>query len=353
MSDDGSFEHWAHEAESAAGVARVLAPTPFVPDQLKVWENPDEKDPRKRILDLDATVAVVTAVLLAGDELGFKKMASLRSFTIIRGQVAMYALAARALLLNHGHEVIVVETTSQRAIVRGRRAGEEHWQESRWDLPRARTARLYPGKENGAWQTQTQAMLVARATAEASRWVAADAMLGIPALVEELETPDGLGPPAAIEAASTEPRSIAPPPAAEPKRATTRRRTSPPRAALPSAAPSPPPPEPVPPEPALTRAKITQPQLTKLHVGLKALGITDRDEALGMISVWANRRDDEGKLVSLASTGDLTPDEADSVLDRLEALRKIAAQDSAAEADPGPPGDEPPDDGGPPDDEPA
>jgi hypothetical protein len=350
VTGDGSFQEWAAEAESAAGVARVLAPTPFVPDQLKVWENPEVKDRSQRILDVDSTVAVVTAVLLAGQELGFGKMASLRSFTIIRGQVAMYALAARALLLHHGHEVVVVETTGTRAIVRGRRAGEEQWQESRWDIERAKIARLYPGAENGQWRTQTQSMLVARATAEASRWVAADAMLGIPALVEELELAvDGQGPPAAIEGSvSTEPRVIAPPPPAvePPKGRTTRRRTSPPRAALPSAAPSPPtpptpPPEPVPPEPAASRSRITKPQLTKLHVGLKALGINDRVEALGMISVWANRRDDQGQLVNLPSTGDLTPDEADSVLNRLEALRTIAAQDTAGEPEPGPPDDEP------------
>lgn len=341
MTGDGSFQEWAAEAESAAGVAKVLAPTPFVPDQLKVWTNPDEKDRANRILDFDATVAVVTAVLLAGQELGFGKMASLRSFTIIRGQVAMYALAARALLLHHGHEVVVVETTSTRAIVRGRRAGEVEWQESKWDIERARTARLYPGKEYGQWQTQTQSMLVARATAEASRWVAADAMLGIPALVEELESADGQGP-AAIESAGTEPRRIVPPQAAavEPPKRTTKRRTSPPRAALPSAPPSPQgPPEPVPAEPSPAPGKLSKAQLTAVHAGLTALGITDREEGLGMISVWANRRDGDGKLVSLASTRDLTQHEAGTVLDRLEALGKITAQDQSGEPDPAPPDD--------------
>jgi hypothetical protein len=343
VTGESSFHEFRAEAEDAATVARMVAPTPFVPDQLKVWTNPEERDPKKRILDLDGTVAVVTAVWLAGAEIGLGQMASLRAFTIIRGQVAMYALAARALLLNHHHEIVVVETTSIRAIVRGRRAGEEEWQEARWDIERAKTARLLPGSENSAWRTQTQAMLVARATAEACRWVAADAMLGIPAMAEELEAPDGQDP-AAIQAASadTMPRGITAAPAAvEPPKPERKRRSTGPRAALPKAPPNPAP-EPVPAEPAPSRSKITKAQLTKLHVGLKALGITDRDEALGMLSVWANRRDpDSGALVNLTTTGDLTPDEADSVLDRLEALRKIAAQDQQGEPEPGPPDDEP------------
>ena len=342
MTGDGSFQEWAVEAESAAGVAKVLAPTPFVPDQLKVWTNPEVQDQSQRILDVDATVAVVTAVLLAGQELGFGKMASLRSFTIIRGQVAMYALAARALLLHHGHEVVVVETTSTRAIVRGRRSGEADWQEARWDIERAKIARLYPGKEYGNWRTQTQSMLVARATAEACRWVAADAMLGIPALVEELESPNGEAPPM-IEGPTTEPRGIAPPPpAVAPPKRTTKRQTSPPRAALPSGPPPPQgPSEPVPQEPRPAKGGISKAQLTALHAGLKALGITNREEALGMISVWANRRDDGGQVVSLGSTNDLSHDEAGAVLDRLEALRRIAAQDQAGEPDAPPPPDEP------------
>src|SRR5215831_16079393 len=104
-----SLRAWAAEAEAAAGIAKALAGTPFVPEQLRRYTNPDAPA-NKRILDYDGTVATV---MLAGQELGFGPMASLRSITIIKGTVALYAIAARALLLQHGHEIIVKESTSQ------------------------------------------------------------------------------------------------------------------------------------------------------------------------------------------------------------------------------------------------
>jgi hypothetical protein len=178
-----SLRGWAEEAQAAAGIAKALAPTAFVPDHLRVWTNPKERD---------STVAQVSAVLLAGQELEFGPMASLRAFVIIRGTVALFAVAARALLLRHGHEIVVRESTSSRAIVSGRRNGSENWQSSTWDLDRARTAGLYPGHPDGNWRKQTKSMLVARATAEACRWVASDALLGLPLIAEEVMD-DGAG----------------------------------------------------------------------------------------------------------------------------------------------------------------
>jgi len=315
-----SLRAWAEEAEAAAGIARALAPTAFVPEQLRVYENPAERDPAKKVLNLDGTVMTVTAVLLAGQEIGLGPMASLRSFTIIRGTVAMYALAARALLQHHGHEIEVRETTSVRAIVDGRRAGTEKWQRSTWDIERAKTARLFPGPENGNWRTQTQSMLVARATAEASRWVAADALLGLPVMVEELEGYDGAAPVGEIA-------YISPPPeaAAEPEPTTAKRRKTPARAALPSAPPppTPTPPAPVPPEPEPAAPKLTHGQRTAIYTKLGQIGVTERDDALPLIGAWAGR--------PVGSTNELTRDEAGQVLQRLEALLTIAAQDQAAE----------------------
>jgi hypothetical protein len=329
-----SLRAWAEEAEAAAGIARSLAPTAFVPDQLKVWENPEERNPAKKVLAFDATVATVAAVLLAGQELGLKPMASLRSFTIIRGTVAMYAVAARALLLQAGHEIVIKETTSQRAIVHARRAGAEQWQEAKWDLERARTAKLYPGHPDGQWSRQPQPMLVARATAEASRWVAADALLGLPLMVEEIEdSPDGVAPPLAIEAGP----AAASPAAEEPKAKTTRKRAAVARAPLPAGPPAQPA-APIPPEPASPSPKANKAQRTRLHAALKGIGVTDRDEALGMISAWISPPDGPPRV--LTSTTDLTTAELSAAIERLEAIKTIARAEPPEE---GPPPDAEPD----------
>jgi hypothetical protein len=327
-----SLRAWAAEAEAAAGIAKALAGTPFVPEQLRRYTNPAAK-PEQRVLDYDATVATVTAVLLAGQELGFGPMASLRSITIIKGTVALYALAARALLLQRGYEIIVKESTSQRAVVVARRAGGE-WQTSTWDLDRARTARLFPGAEFSNWRTQTKAMLVARATAEASRWIAADAMLGLPVMAEELEeNVDGQVPALEVGSAATSP------PPAEPAPKTAKRKTPAARVALPAAG-MPPPPEPpaapVPQEPATVAAKLTAKQRTRIYTELGKIGVTGRDEGLALLGAWIGH--------PVESSNDLTPDEAVTVIDRLDSLLSIAATDRRE--------DKPPDEEGPPDAEP-
>ena len=342
---------WMIEAEAAAGIAKALAPTAFVPEHLKVWVNPEERNPAKRQLDYDSTVAQIAAVLLAGQELEFQPMASLRAFVIIRGTVAMYAIAARALLQHHGHEIIVVESTSSRAVVRGRRLGDDKWQEVIWDTERARTAGLLPGGDRSNWRTNPKAMLVARATAEVSRWVASDAMLGLPPFAEEVEDADHEVELRQIDAA---PPPQPPPEPAKPP-ATRKRKTTPARAALPAgpttsataavAESSPPPPvAPVPeePDPGATPPPSRE-QLAALHAGLRDLGVTNRDVGLGLVSAWAGR--------TVESTSDLNAAEVAAVLDSIAKLRAIAAQDQAGEdtQDPGD-GEDQADDLEPPDD---
>jgi hypothetical protein len=332
--DDLDLVAWAHQAEAAASIARQLAATSFIPDQIKVWEHPEQaRYPDKRgHLELEATVAQVTAVFLAGQELGFKPMASLRAFTVIRGQVAMYALAARALLLKHGHEIVIrPESNSERAIVDGRRAGAEQWQRSTWDIARARLAKLYPGPDNGNWVRQPKAMLIARATAEVSRWVAADALLGLPVMVEELEGEQGADGQGAI--AAIEPGTLPDGAAPAPKRAK-RKPPSTARAALPSGPPAAEiPPEPVPPQRTL---KENTKKRTAMFAALTAIGVTDREEARGMIAAWLGH--------PVASSNDLTEADANVVIERAEAIKSIAATDQGEPAGEGG-GDAEPDQG--------
>jgi hypothetical protein len=141
--------------------------------------------------------AEATAAILAGAELGFDPMASLRAFDNIQGVPAPKAMTLRAVVQGRGHKVHIVESTAERAVVRGLRRGETEWQESVWDMDRARAMGLTekaadPNKN--PWKKQPQAMLVARATAEVCRWIASDAIMGMPYAAEEIEDQPALAP---------------------------------------------------------------------------------------------------------------------------------------------------------------
>lgn len=156
---------WAEEAQAAHQLADALCRTSFAPAAFR--GNPGE----------------ATAAILAGAEIGLSPLAALRSISIIQGTPAPTALALRAVAQSHGHTLRLVESSDTRAVVKARRAGESDEVTVTWTIERARKLGV-TGKDN--WQKQPQAMLVARATAEAARLVAADALLGIPYASEEL-----------------------------------------------------------------------------------------------------------------------------------------------------------------------
>jgi hypothetical protein len=202
---------WASTFLQIASVSAQLARTPFVPASLRVLD--------KGRYDEGATAANVAAAILTGQEIGMEPMAALRSINVINATPALSALALRALAQKQGHHIWLREATNTRAIVEGLRAGED---ESRvqaitWTMDDAKSRSL-AGRPN--WRSQPRNMLIARATSEVVRLVAADAVLGIPYSIEELQDGD-----LAAEAAE----DGAPAPAA-PKR-TARRKAA---AALPS-----------------------------------------------------------------------------------------------------------------------
>jgi hypothetical protein len=341
--DDGALRKWAAELEAAATIARQLAPTAFLPDSHRRYHYDDRgqplngKDGRALRLDVDATTATAAAAIMTGAELGLPVMASLRSINVINNTPALTALTLRAILQSAGHDIWVVpESNATRAIVRARRAGTDDVQQSIWTIDRAKLLGLYPGTERSNWRRQPQAMLVARATAEAARYIAADAILGIPYTAEELiDQIDGEGELLAIEQA---------PAAIEPPKRTTQRRTRRAPPALPTGPPSPP--EPVAPAGEPERADlahdeppepIRKPQLDRLHVEFRDLG-WNRATALDHIAEWVGRK--------VGKTSDLTADEAHTVLDNLAELRKIAAHEPTGQAgaddEPPPPDSEPP-----------
>jgi hypothetical protein len=160
---------WVDTARAAHQIATSLCKTAFVPTQYR--NNPDE----------------AAAAILAGAELGIPgPLAALRAFHPINGTPTLSALAMRAIVQSRGHEVPIVSSDETRAVVRGRRRGDEHWQTSTWTIERA-TVAGYVGGRNPNWKTNPTAMLVARATSEICRWVASDAIMGMPYSAEELQ----------------------------------------------------------------------------------------------------------------------------------------------------------------------
>lgn len=156
---------WAKDAAQAHQIAASLAQTSFVPTSMR--GKPHD----------------VTAAILAGQELGLMPMASLRSMDIIQGIPALRANAMRGLVQSHGHAIQVVSSSPTRCVVRGRRRGETDWQQVEWTIERAKQMLL---AEKSEWKKQPQTMLVARATSELCRLIAADALFAMPYAAEEL-----------------------------------------------------------------------------------------------------------------------------------------------------------------------
>lgn len=346
----GGLEAWGRKAQVAFDVAKALALTPFVPSSL-VAKKTDENN--KPVIDVETTTGNVLGALLVGDELGLQPMAAMRSIDIITGTPALRAITQRAVVQAAGHEIVVVESTSTRAIVKGKRRGSSEWQQSEWTIDRAKALGLV-GKEN--WRKQPTAMLLARATAECARMVASDALLGMPYAVEELadgedsiETPQPETTPrrtrtaqrrsakqaaaASDEGEKPEPGEQPEPepdfgedgPPASPDTDAAGSSGNPPRADE-SAGPAPDP------AASTTRADdsaapdvalATTPQLQKLHILFGELGIADRERGLAFLSELVAR--------PLESSKELTKDEASSVIDGLE--RRLAAQREREQAD--------------------
>lgn len=159
------LEAWAHQAVAVRQLADVIANTSMCPQAYR--GKPDE----------------ATAAILAGAEVGLSPMASLRAFDNIQGTPAPKAITLRAVVQGLGHTVEIVQSSPVEAVVRGRRRGETEWQTSTWTIERAQVMGL---TNKAQWKQQPAAMLVARATSEVCRWVAADAIMGMPYAAEEI-----------------------------------------------------------------------------------------------------------------------------------------------------------------------
>lgn len=156
---------WARDANEIAQMAAKLVQTSFVP------------------ASYNGKPAEATAAILTGLEVGLKPMAALRSIVVINGTPALTAQALRGLVQAAGHKIWVEESTSQRAVVKGIRKGDDQVQTSTWDVARASALGLM-NKPN--YKNQAQSMFVARATAEMARLIGSDAVMGLAYSIEEL-----------------------------------------------------------------------------------------------------------------------------------------------------------------------
>ncbi|MDX3587309.1 hypothetical protein [Streptomyces europaeiscabiei] len=162
---ESELEAWARDAIAISNIAANIATTSLAG---QYRGKPDE----------------VTAVILAGHELGIQPMTSLKSIDVIQGQPALRAHAMRGLLQSKGHEIELVDSDDNRCVMRGRRKGATDWQTVVWDIPRAQKLGLL-GKDQ--WKKQPKTMLINRATGEICRLVASDALHGMPYAAEELD----------------------------------------------------------------------------------------------------------------------------------------------------------------------
>ena len=179
-----ALQRFNADGAAAMSIAVNLADTPFVPTSYKKRG--------ERWLERQEIAANVAAAWLAGEEIGLRPMQALQAIDIIEGRPALNALAQRALVQAHGHEIWVHERVSdargQRTqvsvTVRGKRKGTERIAESTWSLDRARQAGLLSKKN---WQNHPEAMCFARASSDVCRQIAADVLLGLAYTSEELQ----------------------------------------------------------------------------------------------------------------------------------------------------------------------
>lgn len=310
---------WARAAKAANDLAIPLCQTSFVPEHFQ--GKPGE----------------ATAAILYGAEAGLSPLQALQGVYVISGKPAMYARTLMAVVLGAGHQVWTESESDTRVIVCGRRRGSDQIERAIWTIDRAKKAGY---TRNSKYQTDPQAMLLARAQSDVCRRVAPDALLGMAYSVEELQDADDDTPPPAKRTVKRQTPAAAEPAPAPDGAATdsararvTKRQPSTPAAAglppLPGEEETAPPAQerdtdgvlrkvedvPLPPpqaEPKRPPGSITQPQMRMMMALLKKAGLDDRDDRLDYCQTIIGR--------PLESSTDLTKGEAQQILDRLVEL---------------------------------
>lgn len=277
----------ALELADAHKIATAISDSAFVPKHLR--GKPEE-----------------TAVaILYGATVGFDPITAVQQIYAIGGTPALYARAMVAIVLKAGHEIWTEEERPGFVTVAGRRKGSEHVTRVTWTSELAAQAGY---TSNAKYRTDPRSMLYARASGDVARRIAPDALMGMAYNVEEME----LVPVQAERVQAERVQSTSSSSKDRVRSAIAAPQTSGSageQAAAPSAPAAPPTAEPDTPT-------ITREQSVKLHTLVSKLGLS-REQKLGGCSKIIGRQ--------IASTSDLTFDEARAVIDSLEQRVPAAA----------------------------
>lgn len=164
-----ALAEWAAELDHAYKVATAICQTKFAPKE--VQGKPEEAAVR----------------MLAGKAVGIDPLSSLSAFYEVHNRPALYARTMVAIAQSQGHQIQRTEATDEKVTYRARRKGESEWQVFTWTIARAEKAGY---TSNAKYKSNPTEMLSAKASAEAVRTIAADALMGMAYSVEDLELED-------------------------------------------------------------------------------------------------------------------------------------------------------------------
>lgn len=164
-----ALEDWAAELDHAFKIAQAVCTTKFAPQE--VQGKPEEAAVR----------------MLVGKSVGIDPLSSLSAFYEVHNRPAMYARTMVAVAQAQGHQIVRSEATEDQVVYKARRKGEAEWQQFTWTIARAEKAGY---TSNQKYKQDPIAMLSAKASAEAVRTIAADALMGMAYSVEDIELED-------------------------------------------------------------------------------------------------------------------------------------------------------------------
>lgn len=198
------IDSWVQVASAFTKLANQIANTDFPPTEMR------------------GKPEAIVAAFLMGREMGLGPMTSLMNLHVIKGKVGQSAHLMRAQILSKGHEVEYDEVSDTRCVIRGRRRGEDAWTFVTYTADQARRAKIDLGG-------YPEDKLIARATARLARRKFADVISGMAYSVEELGDGDYAFEDDAVQVAEASAATASGETGPEPKR--TVRRSTPTRTA--------------------------------------------------------------------------------------------------------------------------
>lgn len=301
---------WIQVVAEVAKLAQSICHTDFVPDAMR------------------GKPAAVTAAILSGREMGVGPMTALQHINVIKGKPGQDALLMRALVLGAGHQLEFGDCSDSRAMVRGRRRGEDTWTEVVFTADQARKAKIDLGG-------YPEDKLIARATSRLCRRKFADVISGLSYTLEELQDGDVefvVGEEASALPAGEAPAQPAPRTAQrKPRKTSATARggsAAAPQAAAPEAAGPPLPGEDGYDEPVEESKDPNRPSTTEqnrmMHALFREAQVEDRDERLQLTGLLLGRKLDTSKGLTVA--------DATVVIDALVQLQSSGHADGLAGA---------------------